>query len=117
MRNLVSTKKHHSTFDDTNHRHFSSLDRISTMAWSDAQGLLSSLMSPSLPIIIITALIALAIPIILHFTIYLSSSAAHLPTILLIGPRGSGKTYLLTLVRTPTPFLDTQSRIHPSIPS
>ncbi|MCJ1362510.1 hypothetical protein MMC16_001613 [Acarospora aff. strigata] len=68
------------------------------MSWSDSQGWLSSLMGPSLSAIIITALIALTIPLLLHFVIYRSSSNTHLPTFLLIGPSGSGKTSLVTLL-------------------
>ena len=59
----------------------------------------SYLMGPTPIAIIVTILLVLSIPIILHVLIYRSESSSSLPTILLIGPSGAGKTSLLTLVR------------------
>lgn len=109
MRNLTLPKTLHPTTQTIGD--FSTLACNSTMAGSDAQGLLSSLMAPSLSTILITALIALTIPILLHFTLYLSATKTHLPTFLLIGPRGSGKTSLITLVRATKPLSFLCSRL------
>ena len=67
-------------------------------AWTDPQSWLSSLMGPSPFAIAITFIIALAIPLVLHLAIYRSASSTTLPSFLLIGPSGAGKTALLTLV-------------------
>lgn len=52
--------------------------------------------------VIITFLIALALPLLVHSYLYRSAQSTQLPAFLLVGPSGSGKTSLLTLVR---PFL------------
>ncbi|KAI9776276.1 MAG: hypothetical protein M1835_005572 [Candelina submexicana] len=76
------------------------------MSWSGTERWLSSLLEPSVFAIVITGLVALTVPPLLHLIIYRSSGAASLPSFLLIGPSGSGKTTLLTLVGalTPNPY-------------
>lgn len=63
------------------------------------QSFLSDLMSPTLVAFVITALIVFSIPLVLHLVIYRSTSTTTLPSFLLAGPSGAGKTALLTLVR------------------
>ncbi len=72
--------------------------QAANMSWPNAERWFSSLLEPSLFAIIVTALIALTVPLLLHLIIYRSSGSAALPSFLLIGPSGSGKTALLTLV-------------------
>ncbi|KAI9713630.1 MAG: hypothetical protein M1812_006602 [Candelaria pacifica] len=67
------------------------------MSLSSTEQWISSLLEPSLFAIIVTALIALTVPLFLHLIIYRSSGSASLSSFLLVGPSGSGKTALLTL--------------------
>ncbi|KAI9702572.1 MAG: hypothetical protein M1836_001052 [Candelina mexicana] len=73
------------------------------MSWSGTERWLSSLLEPSVFAIVVTAWIALTVPLLLHLIIYRSSGAASLPSFLLIGPSGSGKTTLLTLFERGSP--------------
>ncbi|KAI9815537.1 MAG: hypothetical protein M1827_002671 [Pycnora praestabilis] len=63
----------------------------------NVERLISQLMGPSLLAIVVTAVVALSIPLLLHLFIYRSNSSTTLPSFLLIGPSSSGKTSLLTL--------------------
>lgn len=54
--------------------------------------------SPTASAIIVTLLISLISPILLHWWFYRKAPSKELPTFLLIGPSGAGKTSLLTLV-------------------
>lgn len=54
--------------------------------------------SPSISAIVVTLLVSLSLPILLHYYLYRKSVPKQLPTILLLGPRGGGKTSLLTSV-------------------
>ena len=56
-------------------------------------------LGPSPAVVIITFLIALASPLLLHTYLYRSKARTHLPALLLAGPSGAGKTSLMTLVR------------------
>ena len=74
------------------------------MASQSIEDWVSYLMEPSLVAILIAVLLVLSIPLSLHLLIYRSSNSTQLPSFLLIGPSGAGKTALMTLVRvTPTP--------------
>lgn len=55
--------------------------------------------SPSIPAILVTFLISITLPILLHYFLYRTATPKQLPTILLLGPSGGGKTTLLTSVR------------------
>ncbi|KAG6999338.1 signal recognition particle receptor beta subunit [Physcia stellaris] len=55
------------------------------------------MMGPSPLAIVVTLIVALSIPLFLHLVIYRSTSSNTLPSFLLIGPSGAGKTALLTL--------------------
>lgn len=46
----------------------------------------------------VAILLVLSVPLLLHLVIYRSTSSTTLPSFLLIGPSGAGKTALLTLV-------------------
>ncbi|KAF1813325.1 P-loop containing nucleoside triphosphate hydrolase protein [Eremomyces bilateralis CBS 781.70] len=70
------------------------------MAWSDPDGWLTRAWSPHASTIIITALIVLFVPIILHVLLYHSAPSHTLPSFLLLGPSGSGKTTLLAHFET-----------------
>ena len=65
------------------------------MTWAD---LLAFMPHPTPLSLLIAALVILSIPLILHTIVYRHTSAT-LPTFLLIGPSGAGKTSLTTLVR------------------
>lgn len=54
--------------------------------------------SPTISAIIVTLLVSICLPIILHFYLYRTTASAALPTFLLLGPSGAGKTTILTLV-------------------
>lgn len=55
--------------------------------------------SPAISAIVITLLVALTLPVLLHYYLYRQAAARVLPSFLLVGASGSGKTSLLTLVR------------------
>jgi signal recognition particle receptor subunit beta len=70
------------------------------MAWYDEDSWLTAALSPNLTTIIITFLIVLTFPILLHSFLYRNAAAStSLPTFLLVGPSGGGKTAFTTLVR------------------
>jgi len=54
--------------------------------------------SPSISAILVTLIVSLSLPILIHYYLYKTASPKQLPTVLLIGPSGAGKTTLLTLV-------------------
>ncbi|KAK4971840.1 hypothetical protein LTR28_013099 [Elasticomyces elasticus] len=53
--------------------------------------------SPSVSAIALTLLVALLLPLLIHTYLYRTRSSTTLPTFLLVGPSGAGKTSLLTL--------------------
>jgi signal recognition particle receptor subunit beta len=70
------------------------------MAWYDEDSWLTAAFSPNLTTILITIVVALGLPILLHTLLYRQAAAStSLPTFLLVGPSGSGKTAFTTLVR------------------
>lgn len=71
------------------------------MAWYDQDSWLTAAFSPNLTTIFITLIVALGLPIIVHAFLYRKAAAAsQLPTFLLVGPSGGGKTAFTTLVRS-----------------
>ena len=68
------------------------------MAWTDPQSWVSSLLSPTPLAVGVAIVLVLSIPLFLHLIIYRSISSTTLPSFLLIGTSGAGKTALLTLV-------------------
>lgn len=71
------------------------------MAWHDADSWLTRSFGPYPTAILLAAFIAFFLPVCLHLYIYRKKAPTSLPTFLLIGPSGAGKTSLLTLVRSP----------------
>lgn len=55
-------------------------------------------MGPTPLAIGVAILLVLSVPLFLHLVIYRSTSSTTLPSFLLVGPSGAGKTALLTLV-------------------
>ncbi|CAK4030809.1 related to SRP102-signal recognition particle receptor, beta chain [Lecanosticta acicola] len=53
--------------------------------------------SPSWSAILVTLLVSLSLPVLLHWYIYRKASQKEIASILLVGPSGAGKTSLLTL--------------------
>lgn len=73
------------------------------MAWHDQDSWLTAAFSPNLTTILITFLVALGLPVLLHSLLYKTAAAAqNQPTFLLVGPSGGGKTAFATLVRSHT---------------
>ncbi|KAL8903211.1 MAG: hypothetical protein Q9207_004077 [Kuettlingeria erythrocarpa] len=64
------------------------------MSWADP---LTFLPEPSPSFIVLSLLLVISIPLILHLIIY-NTTSDTLPTILLVGPSGAGKTALATLL-------------------
>ncbi|EUC30980.1 hypothetical protein COCCADRAFT_102496 [Bipolaris zeicola 26-R-13] len=68
------------------------------MAWYDEDSWLTAAFAPNPTTIIVTLLVALILPILVHSFLYRkAAAAAQLPTFLLVGPSGSGKTAFATL--------------------
>lgn len=67
--------------------------------------------SPAISAIIVTLLISLLSPVIIHYFLYRKANSKEPPTFLLVGPSGAGKTSLLTLLAngTPSPTHTSQS--------
>ncbi|KAK1819141.1 hypothetical protein LTR12_006456 [Friedmanniomyces endolithicus] len=60
-------------------------------------------LSPSISAILVTLIFSLTLPILIHTYLYKRAVAKELPTFLLLGPSGAGKTSLLTLLANGTP--------------
>lgn len=56
--------------------------------------------SPSISAILVTLVISLLLPVLIHTYLYRKAVAKEVPSFLLVGPSGAGKTSLLTLVCT-----------------
>lgn len=68
------------------------------MAWYDQDSWLTAAFSPNPLTILITFIVAIGLPIIIHTILYKkAAAAAQQPTLLLVGPSGSGKTAFTTL--------------------
>jgi signal recognition particle receptor subunit beta len=65
----------------------------------------------SIPAILVTFLVSITLPMLLHYFLYRAAAPKQLPTILLLGPSGGGKTTLLTSVSNMYSFLQS-SRIN-----
>lgn len=78
------------------------------MAWYDEDSWATAAFAPKLSTMAVTLVLVLLLPILLHHFIYKRATPTALPTFLLVGPSGAGKTALLTLVRkspfSPSPF-------------
>ncbi|KAI0128776.1 signal recognition particle receptor beta subunit [Xylariales sp. AK1849] len=59
---------------------------------------LEYILTPSAPVIVVGLLIVLLVPIAVHFLVVRTTPYTSLPSILLVGPPGAGKTSLLTLL-------------------
>ncbi|KAF2835279.1 P-loop containing nucleoside triphosphate hydrolase protein [Patellaria atrata CBS 101060] len=67
------------------------------MAWYDDDSWVTKALGPNISTIIIVTLIAFALPLLVHSYLYRARTFATLPTFLLLGPSGAGKTSLLCL--------------------
>ncbi len=68
------------------------------MAWYDEDSWATAAFAPRPATIVFTFLLVVLLPILLHQCLYSKVKATTLPTFLLMGPSGGGKTALLTLV-------------------
>lgn len=69
------------------------------MAWYDEDSWLTWALAPSPMAILVTVAFALLMPIVLHSILYRNAATSTgLPTFLLVGPSGAGKTALTMLV-------------------
>ena len=69
------------------------------MAWYDEDSWATAAFAPKGSTIIVTFLIAILLPILLHQFLYRKATPTTLPSFVLLGPSGGGKTAFLTLVR------------------
>ncbi|KAM0715062.1 hypothetical protein Q7P37_009527 [Cladosporium fusiforme] len=72
-----------------------------TSSWDNSWAAWS--FSPSISAILFTLLVSILSPILLHYYLYRKSAPKQLPTVLLLGPSGGGKTTLLTSFSNGTP--------------
>jgi len=70
----------------------------STSPTEQIKNFLEYILTPSAPVITVGLLIVFLVPLLLHFWITRKTPYTSLPTILLAGPSGGGKTSLLTLL-------------------
>jgi len=66
------------------------------------KGFLEVILTPSLPVFVVGALVVVLFPVLLHFYLHRTTAYVTLPTVLLVGPSGAGKTSLLTLLERHT---------------
>ncbi|TKA62215.1 hypothetical protein B0A55_11792 [Friedmanniomyces simplex] len=64
------------------------------------EDLLTWALSPTISAILVTLIFSLTLPVLIHYYLYKRAVAKELPTFLLLGPSGGGKTALLTLLAT-----------------
>ncbi|KAH9900463.1 P-loop containing nucleoside triphosphate hydrolase protein [Xylariomycetidae sp. FL2044] len=64
----------------------------------DLKDALEYILTPSAPVFIVGGLIVLLVPILVHFFVVATTPYTTLPSVLLVGPPGAGKTSLLTLL-------------------
>ena len=69
------------------------------MAWYDEDSWLTAAFAPRWPTMAVALTLTLLLPVLLHLFIYRRVTPTSLPSLLLLGPSGAGKTALLTLVR------------------
>jgi signal recognition particle receptor subunit beta len=69
------------------------------MAWYDEDSWLTAAFAPRLSTVAVALTLTLLLPVLLHLFIYRRATPTTLPSLLLLGPSGAGKTALLTLVR------------------
>ncbi|KAF2647110.1 P-loop containing nucleoside triphosphate hydrolase protein [Lophiostoma macrostomum CBS 122681] len=67
------------------------------MAWYDEDSWLTAAFSPRLSTVAVALTLVLVLPVLLHLFIYRRATPTTLPSLLLLGPSGAGKTALLTL--------------------
>ncbi|PSR83290.1 signal recognition particle receptor beta subunit [Coniella lustricola] len=76
--------------------------------------LVELLMTPSAPVFIIGGLVVLLMPLLVHFCLAQSATYTVLPSVLLTGPSGAGKTTLHTLFERRTTPSETHTSQTPS---
>ena len=69
------------------------------MALPSPSALFTAILEPRPLVILSTLAVALLLPVLLHLILYRSSSSVSLPSFLLTGPSGAGKTSLMLRVR------------------
>ncbi|KAH8147890.1 uncharacterized protein LAJ45_07991 [Morchella importuna] len=69
---------------------------------ADLSSLMASFFNPSLPVLIVTVIVIFLTPLLIHTLIFRSRAATTLPTFLLVGPVGGGKTSLMTAFESET---------------
>ncbi|KAI1823543.1 signal recognition particle receptor beta subunit-domain-containing protein [Xylaria intraflava] len=80
-----------------------------TPTMDDIKQALEYLLRPSPPVIVIGLLIVFLAPVLLHLLITRATPYTNLPTILLAGPSGGGKTALLTLLERGDAAIETHT--------
>jgi signal recognition particle receptor subunit beta len=68
----------------------------------DLQSFLTTLLQPSMPVVILGLLVVFLVPLFLHLFLSRQGTYTSLPSLLLLGPSGAGKTSLLTLLERGT---------------
>jgi signal recognition particle receptor subunit beta len=71
------------------------------MAWHDPDSWLTAAFAPRASTILVTFLLMILVPVLLHFFLYRAAAAPATPSFAVLGPSGSGKTSLVTHVRSP----------------
>jgi signal recognition particle receptor subunit beta len=69
------------------------------MAWYDQDSWLTAAFAPRASTMLATFLLMILVPILLHYFLYRAAAAPAVPTFIVLGPSGAGKTSLVTHVR------------------
>jgi len=91
------------------------------MAWYDENSWVTYAFAPHPVTILITVLVAVLLPVFIHFLLYRSAATSTTPNFLVAGPIGSGKTALITQFETgestKTHTSVTPSTVHAQLPT
>jgi signal recognition particle receptor subunit beta len=72
--------------------------------WSSFKSVVTNLLDGNPIAILVTVLIAVGCPLLLHYFLYRKAAAPASSSFLLLGPSGAGKTALFTLVTIPSNY-------------
>jgi signal recognition particle receptor subunit beta len=70
--------------------------------WSSVRGIATNLLTGNPTTILLAVVVAFSVPILLHYLLYRGVTSPTLASFILLGPNGTGKTALFSLVGYPS---------------